>query len=599
MAEISQEAYEEMLYSILRENEAFTALSDDEVRQFVSIAKFRKEPQGSRIIEQGRPGSEFFIILDGQVRAVDVSYDPPHLLNYHDKGHIIGTRALLNNAPRAASVEVVIDAKLAIYNRHDWEWLIHRQSRIINYFENLELSFDKRALIDFPGRQWDEIVVSSTKRHIIAFLANLTLPLTLLIGPIIFFIVAELLGLTFVDVVTDNFLITALVTLPFIIVAVLLTAYHYVDWRNDDFILTTKRFIHIERRLFYGEERNEAPLTRIQDVTLSYPGFLDRFDYHHLRIRTAGAGDIFVDGILRAKLLLDRIFEEKARAVARVQAANVSAIRSQLASHLEWEEALDEPILAIAEKEGGITIQTQTRRLPGLINYFIPRMREVDEDGTTIIWRKHYWILFANTLPPLLSFLGVFYLFIASFLAFPPFTALGTIFIQAILGISCLATFGWYLWLYDGWRRDTYWVTETRVVDVQSSPFRLRGEKRNEGTFDDIQNITYDIPNFFSNLLNLGTVIIETAGTKDTFTFNQVFDPSTIQQEIFNRMILVQQREREQARDATTGQLLKVIGEYQHLLERATSKGIVDLTENELNELAELFDNQPNEQTPQ
>jgi uncharacterized membrane protein YdbT with pleckstrin-like domain len=574
MPNSSQAQYIQLLIPILRSHQAFTTFSDKEVDRFASGAEFRFYEQGARLIEQGDQGNEFFVVMSGQLRAIDTTYDPPHLLNYHTMGHIIGTRALLNNEPRAASVEVVIDALVAVFSRDDWEWLLHYQPRIETYFQGLESEFQRRSSTDFPGRQWDEVVVTSTKRHLLTFFARLTLPLTVLIAPLVFLIGVELLGITSLSITPGNLMLTILATLPFFIISGLLILYHYVDWRNDDFIVTTKRFIHIERKLLYGEERDEAPLTRIQDVRLSYPGFLDRFDYYNLEIRTAGAGDIWVNGITKATEMKDAIFQEKVRALERVQAANMAAIRHLLAQQLNWEEALEEPLLAIAEVEGGITAE-KPRRLPGLLNYLWPQVKEVYEDGVTILWRKHYWVLLSSIALPLLFLLLFFCLFIASLSGLFPFSTPAGLLIQGILGIVVLACLLWYLWRYDGWRRDTYLVTETRIVDVASSPFRLRGETRSEGNFDDIQNITYDIPDFFSSLLNMGTVIIETAGSADTFTFKKVFNPNAIQQEIFNRMVMVQQRERQRKRDATTNELLRLIGEYQNLLEKASAKGII------------------------
>jgi hypothetical protein len=46
----------------------------------------------------------------------------------------------------------------------------------------------------------------------------------------------------------------------------------------------------------------------------------------------------------------------------------------------------------------------------------------------------------------------------------------------------------------------------------------------------------------------MGNVIIETAGTAQTFTFKGVFDPSAVQQEIFNRMVAYQEQLRREQR---------------------------------------------------
>ena len=582
MPNLSKNEYLELLIPLLRNNPAFTDLSNEEIYHLADAAEFRSLEQGARLIEQGDRGDEFFVVLSGQLRALDMRYDPPHLLNYHDTGHIIGTRALLHGEPRAATVEVVIEAQVAVYDRQDWEWLIHRQSRIEAYFEDIEREFEQRSLMDFPGRQWDEVVVASTKRHVLVLIARLSFPLSLLIIPILLLIAFELLGVDILSATPGNQLFEILAVLPFLALAVMLIVYDYVDWSNDDFILTTKRFIHIERKLLYGEQRDEAPLTRIQDVSLAYPGFLDRFDYHDLRIKTAGAGVILINGITKAERMQNLIFQEKELAMARVRAANMASIRHQLAQQLKWQDALTgETILAIAEEEGSVSPPIKQRRLSRPLNYLWPRLEQIETDNTTITWRKHYWVLFRAVSLPFVGLLLTSYACLASVVGWIPFGAVaGPLTTALLLGLT-LACAVWYLWRYDGWRRDIYQVTETRVVDVTSSPFGLSGELRNEGSLEDIQNITYNIPGFFSRLLNMGSVIIETAGTGQTFNFKQVFNPSMVQQEIFNRMVHVQQKEREQRRDENTRDLMRMFTEYQSLLEKATTKGLVKLDQPE------------------
>ena len=222
MSNSSQAQYIQLLIPILRSHQAFTTLSDKEIDRFASGAEFRFYEQGARLIKQGDKGDEFFVVMSGQLRAMDMTYDPPHLLNYHTPGHIIGTRAFLNNEPRAANVEVVIDALVAVFSRDDWEWLLHYQPRIETYFQGLEGEFQRRSSIDFPGRQWDEVVVASTKRHLLAFFARLTLPLTILIAPLVFLIGVELLGITSLSITSGNLMLTILATLPFFIISGLL-----------------------------------------------------------------------------------------------------------------------------------------------------------------------------------------------------------------------------------------------------------------------------------------------------------------------------------------------------------------------------------------
>jgi hypothetical protein len=179
-----------------------------------------------------------------------------------------------------------------------------------------------------------------------------------------------------------------------------------------------------------------------------------------------------------------------------------------------------------------------------VLDYLIPRSIEVNEgeDGTMIVWRKHLLLLFFYIFLPVLAFIISSYLFLASFVtALPPFTFEVHWSIRLILGFVTMASLFWYFWRYDDWRKDVYIVTDTRIIDIEASSFKLTTTRR-EGTFDNIQAVYSNVPNIFYKVINMGDVIIETAGTQDTFTFNSVFDPDSVTSEVFNRWALYQQK---------------------------------------------------------
>ncbi len=538
----------------------------DDSAEFAGKAEFRTYDQGVQVIKQGEPGNEFFIVMSGQLRVIDVSGKTPRLLDYFSTGEIVGERVLLGSERRTATVEVITShAKLAFFNENDWNWLLGKNSRFGDYFQNLEGVRLQKSSVDFPGRQWDEVIVDSTKRHFIAFMSTLTLPIVLLIAPVLFFLIAELLGINVITVISD--FLARITLLPFVTAALLLIVYNYFDWRNDDFIVTTKRVIHIERYLFFGEQRKDAPLTRIQDVTVT-SGILDvLFEADNLRIKTAGAGEIDFSNIRRANQIRQSIFRERERAKARVAASDVAALRQNIADELNWDEKIEKGVVPVAESEAVVVRQPKTRHYNRLIDYFVPRGKEVNdiESGTVIVWRKHFFVLFLHIFLPVMAILISSYLFLSSLILWlPPFGTIAALPVQIGLGIAILAGLFWYIWQYDDWNKDLYMVTDTQIIDIESSSFRLVRTRR-EGTFDSIQSVYSDVPSVFYKLLNMGNVIIETAGTQDTFTFNNVFDPASVTREVFNRWASYQQQEREKDRDTTTNQVLQVLKEYHRL----------------------------------
>ena len=68
--------------------------------------------------------------------------------------------------------------------------------------------------------------------------------------------------------------------------------WEWEDWRNDEYILTDRLVIDVEKKpLFFSEERRQASLDMIQNVSLSIPGPLANIlNYGDVLIQTAGAG---------------------------------------------------------------------------------------------------------------------------------------------------------------------------------------------------------------------------------------------------------------------------------------------------------------------
>ncbi|MCK6629618.1 MAG: cyclic nucleotide-binding domain-containing protein [Anaerolineae bacterium] len=574
MMDLKQAEAIQQLIPLLQNHEAFVKSNfpSELVPEFAQRADIEFAWQGSQVVKQGDEDKRFFVVISGELKAVDTNNNN-RLLNYLYPGDIFGMRAILRNSPRAATVEVVRDAVVAIYDLDDWNWLIGQESSIGEYFENIERRYDDQAEAAFPGLnlQADEVIVRAVKRHFLAFMATLTWPIAILIIPVLFLIGTELMGISLVLTFTAP--LALLIVVPFVVLAALVILYNYFDWRNDDLIITTKRVIHMERILFFGEERFEVPLTQIQNVTVISHGWLDLFfDVDDIEIKTAAAGTITVDNVASAQELSRIILTEQLRAKERAAAADTAAVRRQinerLAKNVLAQPQTGAPAPKVVPASSGITLPTIT--MPNFrTNYFWPSIREVTrirgEEG--ILWRKHYYVLLQHVFLPVLAFIFSLYLLLTALANLPYLDYLegGGWIIELILVLAVLGSLFWYVWEYDDWRRDVYIVTNTKIIDVESSSFRLKGEQLREGSFDSIQNITYIIPNFFYKLLNLGDVVIETAGVGKTFTFSRVLNPSSVQAEIFRRWDAYQQRKRDKQRDDTTKQILSVLGEYHDL----------------------------------
>jgi membrane protein YdbS with pleckstrin-like domain len=549
----------EQLLNALRTARQRLPLSDEQIVELARRATIRDALRGQTIIKQEQPAKYLYFIISGQLRAADIREDPPRLLNYHAAKTFVGERGMLHNEPRAAEVDVVSDAKLARWERKDFEWLLNLNDQVRPYFEDLYRRREQRARRPFPGKQWDEVTVIRSHKHPLMLLGDLIWPSMLLLFSLLVLVSLLVFGLL------PLVLFWPLIALPAFI-ALVWGIFNFINWRNDDYIVTSKRVIHIERYIIYGEERDEAPLIRIQDVNTRTNNLWERLlNYYDVTIQTAGAGTITFRGIRDAEEVKNAIFEERAKAQERREAGDKALIRKLLAKRMgEDIPDVKVPVDTLEPRSGYFEEQ---RRLPPLLDYLWPRTTVIE--GDTITWRKHLFIWLTTVWPALLLFLGLLALMILVLLGAITFgpLATGAWLIELLLGIGVFLSFMWYIYRYDGWYRDIYILTSSSIVDVESSSFRLQGEQRRTGTFDVIQNITYTIPGTLYQILNMGSVFIETAAVAGNFTFENVFDPSAVQQEIYNRMVAYQEEKRRQEQTRQDQRMADWFSEYYHLRE--------------------------------
>ncbi|MGQ9502801.1 MAG: cyclic nucleotide-binding domain-containing protein [Anaerolineae bacterium] len=534
-------------------------LSPSEMVRWARQARILEVAQGQVIIAQGDMPDYLYLVLSGQLRTIVDRGGQQQTLNYHGAPAFVGEYGILHHAARTATVDAVSDAKLACWSVENAARLLCQNEAMRTYLKGVHILYIERAGQQFPGRQWDETVVFRTRKHVIQLLSAL-IPLLVLFSMGVFLSLG--MSLTW----GQSFLPHPIVGI-FILIGLAWGAFKYFDWANDEYIVTSKRVIHIERLLLYGEERDEAPLVRIQDVTVITTSLLQRWlDYCDLYIKTAGAGTIVFSGMPHAQRVRELIFEERDRERERRAAEDRMMIRAALqqsiqgvalvGKDLELKATPQWPLNGTEPGLDGIRVS----RLPPLIRYLYPRQRIVEKDKIT--WRKHWIVLAYKIIPPLVLLNGSLAALILLFLYMPQ-TGYFAMMIPLII-----VAFVWYLFRYDEWYRDIYIIQGNRIIDIVSSGFRLRGERRREGTFDAVQNVTYEIPTFWHRLVNMGNVVIETAGTEQTFTFNSVFNPSGVQQEVFERWDAYHEELRRREREEQRRRWAEWFSEYHMLRSR-------------------------------
>jgi len=126
----------------------------------------------------------------------------------------------------------------------------------------------------------------------------------------------------------------------------------FEDWQNDIYQVTSSRIIDIEQRPFgLREERREASLGMIQNVSLTVPGVIGRvFGYGSVRIETAGAGPFTFDYVKNPEAVQTEIFQRIERFEERERRKRAQRRRDEL---LDWFTVYDQMRHPDAGGEGG------------------------------------------------------------------------------------------------------------------------------------------------------------------------------------------------------------------------------------------------------
>lgn len=542
---------------LLRRVRLFSRLSQRELAALSGYVGFVFYAPERRVVEQGDMGTTMYMVSQGELVAYRLDERgrsrPVKALK---QGDAFGETSLLIGEPRDATVITKTYAEMCYLHKASFDKFLKSHPYVRHkLLIRPEVEYKRRAK-HFPGQKPGESVEIMDGKHWVAFLQALVRPAmwlalggAALLAMDVFWLGAagEAMGLTG--------LLSAL-TMIWVLAAVTVFGWHWVDWRNDYHIVTSQRVIHIENVLWRTTSRVEVPIHQVQNVRIERALWGGVLDYGRVRIATAGAAG----GLMDLKYVRDpetfqyAIFEQMRRAQYRAMVAERAelrrAIRRAIGLSVLEEDIKGESPPAKAERLNWFALLTQNwlaKRLrktmteSGLATFLrrphLPRM-EIRQD-TQVIWRRHWGILLTTTYRPLLVCLLILGLSLAIvagqagwFILLDLVPSLANVILLALF-LSLVPALGWLAWKVEDWRNDLYIVTDTHIIDIERTPLLLKETKR-QASLDNIQNTKASTKGFLAGLLKLGDVTIETAG-EGTFTFTRVRNPAKVQQEINKR----------------------------------------------------------------
>lgn len=498
---------------ILQQMPLFHNLSDAQLASLVESTSSMLLSREELVYEQGSQADSFFIILSGRVQLTRISRQGDEALGSLDEGDYFGQETLEAEMLRQTNASALTDVTLLVFDSSLIKELTDRYPVLQKRFLLIRRSFRHFLNLSFPWIAPRETIYYIGRRSGYYLIPRLILPalIIFILLPLWIYLYAILHMMIF-------FIITMLTAL----VSVGWVAWVVFDWSNDYSIITNRRVLFQEKIALIYDSRQEVPLDAIlaDDITT---GQIGRWlDYGDLIIRTF-TGALTLPGIAmpaEVKILLDN---RRDRAKLHAQRDKTQTIRRTIRQHigLEEEEQAAQPTGQEVQK----TIHTGT--LPNTLSDLFMLRTEING---VITYRTHWFILLGKIfLPTLLLFLNLTLLIMRLVNVFKLLSLSST-------ALLCLLLFlilgAWWLYQYVDWRNDRYIISDKELIDIYKRPLGV--EQKRTAPLENILSIDYERPNIIHLILNFGTVFIRVG--EASLTFNNVFNPSEVQREIFERL---------------------------------------------------------------
>jgi CRP-like cAMP-binding protein len=98
----------------------FEGFSDDELRRVAALAEEVDAEAGAELTDQGRPGQEAYVLLEGRAAVVVNGAEIAQV----SAGDIVGEMALIDHRPRIATVKALTPLKLLSFDAQRFRRLL-------------------------------------------------------------------------------------------------------------------------------------------------------------------------------------------------------------------------------------------------------------------------------------------------------------------------------------------------------------------------------------------------------------------------------------------------------------------------------------------
>jgi len=168
---------------------AFPGLEEHELEEMVDLTEFHTYPAGHTLCVEGAYEDIFYIVAEGKI-VISKNMgagNPERIMRVGRKGDMVGEMALIQNAPRAATVRTTTECTVLEMDKQDFETILSRSPRMA--MDIIRITLDRlrvndKAMID--DLQKSNKVLQQMDRNKLEFIQvaahELRTPLTVLKG---------------------------------------------------------------------------------------------------------------------------------------------------------------------------------------------------------------------------------------------------------------------------------------------------------------------------------------------------------------------------------------------------------------------------------
>lgn len=510
------EADSESLIAVLKGVMLLSAFEQKELEVLVQAFVPLQLQPGDLLYQAGEPTDGVYFLRSGTLIALDPYGKIPPKIQKAEQ--FIGTEAFLNQPQRRLTLRAESECELFFLDNDG----VKRTLFSVPVFEpTLKVILGSQQMIERIPMDWlreGEQVNLMTRRHPYFLLLRAGTPILIFaalvllanwVGPL--FPLAAMAGLVI------GFLICAL-----------WLAWSIHNWSNDFYLITNRRMVWVERIAGLYDSRQEAPLGTLISVGLKFTEFGRLIGYGDVIVRTF-TGDICFERVGNARIIGKLIEAYWARDKDSESEDEAKEIRQAL-----WKK-FGKDLTDITPKEIQQSVADNRNQQPphetSFFEWLFSDFLKVRyEAGGTTTYRKHWFVLIRNEIGPLLGML----VSAAFVIAVVTRNIIQIDYTMALVfgGFVFLVLGGALVYIYIDWRNDIFQLTPNQVIDIDKKP--LGRETRRSAPLENILSIEYERNGILPILFNYGTVYITIGNSQ--LTFNDVYQPSIVQQDIFTRM---------------------------------------------------------------